>query len=255
MEVLQRPAGQSSVDPLEVEKFGQMAAEWWDPDGKLRPLHKINPVRLTFIRDNLAAHFGRAVVTPKPLAGLRVIDIGCGGGLLCEPLARLGAEVVGIDPAPANIEAARLHANESRLPVDYRAVTAEDCAASGERFDAVLAMEVIEHVANRDGFVHACAELLLPGGLFFAATINRTPKAYALAIVAAERLLRWLPRGTHDYDKLVRPDELEYSIRVAGLRTLQASGVTYNPFSDTWSQSGDLDVNYMVVAQKPAAGA
>jgi 2-polyprenyl-6-hydroxyphenyl methylase/3-demethylubiquinone-9 3-methyltransferase len=245
-------APRSSVDPREVEKFGRLAAEWWNPDGSLRPLHKLNPVRLAYIRDHAATHFGRSVRQPKPLSGLRVLDVGCGGGLLCEPMARLGAEVTGIDPAPENIEVARLHAGQSGLSLDYRAVAVETLPSASERFDIVLAMEVIEHVADRDGFLRACAELLLPGGLLFAATISRTRKAYALAIVAAERILRWLPPGTHDYEKLVRPEELETSLRAAGLVVLHRSGVSYDVLSDTWRPSDDLDVNYMLVADKPA---
>jgi 2-polyprenyl-6-hydroxyphenyl methylase/3-demethylubiquinone-9 3-methyltransferase len=242
-----------SVDPREIAKFERMAADWWDPDGSLRPLHKLNPVRLAYIRDRAAAHFGREPRRPKPLGGLRIIDVGCGGGLLCEPLTRLGAAMLGIDPAPANIEVARLHAQQSGLSVDYRSATAEDVAAAGERFDVVLAMEVVEHVSDRDGFVRACADLLVPGGLFFAATINRTAKAHALAIVLAERVLRWLPRGTHDYEKLVRPEELDASLRAAGLVPLHRTGVSYHPLADSWRESADLDVNYMLVAQKPGS--
>ena len=229
-----------------------MASEWWDPDGKFGPLHTFNPVRLAYIRDRLAGHFGRDTRQGRPLAGLRLLDIGCGGGLLSEPMARLGAEVVGADPAPANIEVARLHAAQSGLAVDYRATTAEALAASGESFDVVLAMEVVEHVADRDAFLAACAGLLRPGGLLFLATINRTLKAYALAIVGAEIVLRWLPRGTHDYDKLVRPAELEGPLRAAGLDIVDRSGVAYNPLADKWGLSADMDVNYMLVAQKSA---
>ena len=245
--------GQGSVDPGEIAKFERMAADWWDPDGSLRPLHKLNPVRLAYIRDHAAAHFGREPRRPKPLDGLRILDVGCGGGLLCEPLTRLGATVLGIDPAPANIEVARLHAQQSGLSVDYRSATAEDLAAAGNRFDVVLAMEVVEHVSDRDGFVRACADLLVPGGLFFAATINRTAKAHALAIVLAERVLRWLPRGTHDYEKLVRPEELDASLRTAGLVPLHRTGVSYHPLADSWREAADLDVNYMLVAQKPGS--
>ena len=248
-------AGQNSVDPLELAKFERMSADWWDPDGSLRPLHKLNPLRLAYIRDRVAGHFGRDIRRPRALAGLRIADVGCGGGLLCEPLTRLGAEVVGADPAAANIEVARLHAEQSGLSIDYRAATAEELAEAGERFHVALAMEVVEHVADRDGFLRACADLLVPGGLLFAATINRTRKAHALAIVAAERLLRWLPPGTHDYDKLVRPDELDLSLRQAGLHLLHATGVSYNPLADSWRLAGDMDVNYMMVAGKPSGRA
>ena len=242
-----------SVDPAELEKFERVAAEWWNPDGKFKPLHKLNPVRVAYVRDMVAEHIGRDVKAPKPLAGLRILDVGCGGGLLAEPMARLGAAVVGADPARGNIEVARLHAAGSGLPIDYRATTAESLAAAGETFDVVLAMEVVEHVTDRDAFVAACARLLGPGGLTVFATINRTLKAYALAIVGAELVLRWLPRGTHDYQKLVQPSELEASLDRAGLRTIDRTGVVYNPLSDSWSRSTDMDVNYMVAAEKPAA--
>ena len=245
--------GHDSVDPGEIAKFERMAADWWNPDGSLRPLHKLNPLRLAYIRDHVAGHFGRDVRRPKSLGGLRIVDIGCGGGLLCEPLARLGAEVVGADPAPASIEVARLHAGLSGLTIDYRAATVEEFAAAGKMFQVVLAMEVVEHVSDRDSFLRACADLLVPGGLFFAATINRTAKAHALAIVVAERVLRWLPRGTHDYEKLVPPEELDSSLRGAGLAPVHHTGVTYHPFADSWRLSGDMDVNYMMVAQKLAA--
>jgi 2-polyprenyl-6-hydroxyphenyl methylase/3-demethylubiquinone-9 3-methyltransferase len=244
---------QTTVDPAEVAKFERMAAEWWNADGKFRPLHKLNPVRLGYIRDHAAGHFRRDAKSGKPLARLRVLDIGCGGGLLTEPMARLGADAVGADPARANIDAARRHAEQGGLSIDYRETTAESLAAAGEAFDVVLAMEVIEHVADMQAFLNACAALTKPGGLFFAATINRTAKAFALAIVGAEYLLRWLPRGTHDYSKLVRPAELESALETAGLATIGRSGVTYNPLSDRWSRSDDMDVNYMIVAEKRAA--
>ena len=245
-------ARSGGVDAAEVAKFERLAAEWWNPDGKFRPLHKFNPVRLAYIRDRAAGHFGRDIKAGRPLAGLRFLDIGCGGGLLSEPMARLGAEVVGADPAPTNIEVARLHAAESGLGIDYRATDAETLAAGGETFDVVLAMEVIEHVPDRDAFIAACAKMLRPGGLLFVATINRTAKAYALAIFGAEVVLRWLPRGTHDYAKLVRPAELESSLAAAGLAIVHRSGVVYNPLADRWRLSSDMDVNYMVVATRPA---
>jgi 2-polyprenyl-6-hydroxyphenyl methylase/3-demethylubiquinone-9 3-methyltransferase len=244
-------SAEGSVDPAEIRKFERMAAEWWDPDGKFRPLHKFNPVRLAYIRDRVASHFARDTRQGRPLAGLRLLDIGCGGGLLSEPMARLGAEVLGADPAPANIEVARLHAAQSGLPIDYRATTAEALAAGGESFDVVLAMEVVEHVADREAFLADCAGLLRPGGLLFLATINRTLKAYALAIVGAELVLRWLPRGTHDYDKLVRPAELEAPLRAAGLEIVDRTGVSYNPLADKWNLAADMDVNYMLVARRP----
>ena len=242
-----------TVDPAEVQKFERMAAEWWDPDGKFAPLHKFNPVRIGYIRDVVAEHFGRDITARAPLSGLRLLDVGCGGGILCEPMARLGAEVVGIDPSAVNIEAARRHAAKAGLAIDYRAATAEGLAATGEGFDVVLAMEVVEHVADIDAFLAACAALARPGGLLFVATINRTLKAFALAIVGAEYVLRWLPRGTHDYGRLVRPAELEASLARAGLAVADSTGATYNPLSDRWSRSTNMDVNYMIVAAKPAA--
>ena len=244
-------APQGGVDPHEIAKFERLAAEWWNPDGKFRPLHKFNPVRLAYIRDRAASHFGRDTKGGRPLTGLRLVDIGCGGGLLAEPMARLGAEVVGIDPAPTNVEVARLHAGDSGLAVDYRATDAETLAVSGETFDVVLAMEVIEHVPDRNAFIAACGALLRPGGLLFVATINRTAKAYALAIFGAEVVLRWLPRGTHDYAKLVRPAELESALALAGLAVVDRSGVVYNPLADRWSLSSDMDVNYVIAATKP----
>jgi 2-polyprenyl-6-hydroxyphenyl methylase/3-demethylubiquinone-9 3-methyltransferase len=244
---------QGTIDPAEVAKFERMAAEWWDPDGKFKPLHKLNPVRLTYVRDRICAHFGRDAKAGKPLAGLRLLDIGCGGGLIAEPMARLGAEVMGADPAPGNIEVARLHAARSGLAVDYRATTAENLVAAGEMFDVVLALEVVEHVADRDAFLAACAALVRPGGIVLLATINRTAKAFALAIVGAEMLLRWLPRGTHRYDQLVRPAELRESIERAGLTLIDRTGASYDPFGDRWRLSSDLDVNYMVTAEKRLA--
>ena len=216
-----------------------------------QPLHRFNPARLGVIRDRIAARFGRDVRNRRPLSGLRLLDIGCGGGLLAEPMARLGAEVVGIDPAAANIEVARLHASAGGLAIDYRATTAEALAAAGERFDVVLAMEVVEHVADVHAFVAACATLLRAGGLLTVATINRTLKAYALAIVGAERVLRWLPPGTHDYAKLVRPAELAAALAAAGLTETERLGVVYNPLVDTWRVSTDTDVNYMMLAERP----
>jgi 2-polyprenyl-6-hydroxyphenyl methylase / 3-demethylubiquinone-9 3-methyltransferase len=243
----------ATVDPAEIRKFERMAAEWWDPDGKFRPLHKLNPARLAYVRDVAIAHFGRDLKAGRPLAGLRLLDIGCGGGLLTEPLTRLGATTIGVDPAPTNIEVARLHAARSDLAIDYRATTAEALVEAGELFDVVLAMEVVEHVANVDAFIDACTALVRPNGLLFVATINRTAKAFALAIVGAEYLLRWLPRGTHDYSKLVRPEELEAALRAAGLSIAGRTGVRYSPLTDRWSRTADMDVNYMLAAQKEPA--
>lgn len=240
-----------TVDRQEVEKFARLAAEWWDPDGPLKPLHRLNPVRLGYVREHVAARFGRDAGAPRPFSGLRVLDIGCGAGLLSEPMARLGADVVGADPAETNIAAAGLHADEAGLAIDYRATTAEALAEGGETFDVVLAMEVVEHVADLGAFLRACAAMLRPGGLALLATINRTPKAFALAIVGAEYVLGWVPRGTHRYDKLVRPDELERALAGAGLAVIDRAGVAYNPLADRWQRSADLDVNYMVAAERP----
>lgn len=243
-------AGRTTIDQAEVERFSAMAAEWWNPSGKFRPLHKFNPVRLAYIRDQVAARFGRDPYAARPFEGLRFLDIGCGGGLLCEPMARLGAEVVGVDPSETNIEVARLHAAESRVTVDYRASTAEELADAGEKFDVVLNMEVVEHVADVGLFVARCAEMVKPGGIMFVATINRTLKALGLAIVGAEYVLRWLPKGTHQYEKLVRPEELEKALADAGMAIYDRTGVTYNPLADRWQQSRDMDVNYMLLAEK-----
>lgn len=245
-------AQRTTVDIDEVERFSALAAEWWNPNGKFRPLHKFNPVRLAYIRDQVAAHFGRDPHAAKPLDGLRILDIGCGGGLLCEPMARLGAEVVGVDASQTNIEVARLHAAESRVSIDYRAGTAEELADAGETFDVILNMEVVEHVADVGFFIDKCAQMVRPGGIMFVATINRTLKALGLAIFGAEYVLRWLPRGTHEYSKLVRPDELEKALNAADMHIIDRTGVSYNPMADRWQRSRDLDVNYMVLAQKSA---
>ena len=242
-------ARRTTIDDAEVQRFSAMAAEWWNPQGKFRPLHKFNPVRLAYIRDQVAARFGRDPDAARPFEGLRFLDIGCGGGLLCEPMARLGAEVVGVDPSETNIEVAKLHAAESRVEVDYRAATAEELANAGEKFDVVLNMEVVEHVADVDLFVARCAEMVKPGGVMFVATINRTLKAMGLAIIGAEYVLRWLPKGTHQYDRLVRPEELEKALADAGMAIADRTGVTYNPLSDRWGRSKDMDVNYMLLAE------
>ncbi|KQV39139.1 MULTISPECIES: bifunctional 2-polyprenyl-6-hydroxyphenol methylase/3-demethylubiquinol 3-O-methyltransferase UbiG [unclassified Rhizobium] len=241
----------STIDQAEVDRFSAMAAEWWDPRGKFKPLHKFNPVRLAYIRDRVAANFGRDPKAPKPLEGLRLLDIGCGGGLLSEPMARMGAEVVGADASEKNIRIAQTHASGSGVQVDYRAVTAESLAEAGETFDVVLNMEVVEHVADVEFFMTTCASMVRPGGLMFVATINRTVKAAALAIFAAENVLRWLPRGTHQYEKLVRPEELEKPITANGMEVTDRTGVFFNPLSNQWNLSKDMDVNYMIVAKRP----
>ena len=245
-------AAKSTVDAAEVERFSRLAADWWNPRGPMAPLHKFNPVRLGYIRDQAAMHFQRDPKRLDCLNGLRILDIGCGGGLLSEPLARIGAEVVGADPAANNIEVAKLHAAETDVAVDYRATTAEALADAGERFDIVLAMEVIEHVTDVNLFIRRCAEMVRPGGLMITATLNRTLKAFALAIVGAEYVLRWLPRGTHQWDKFVTPEELESALQAGGLCRIGESGVIYNLLADKWQLSSDMDVNYMITAERPA---
>ncbi|MBH0237355.1 bifunctional 2-polyprenyl-6-hydroxyphenol methylase/3-demethylubiquinol 3-O-methyltransferase UbiG [Methylobrevis albus] len=248
---MQETAARSTVDDAEVARFSRMASEWWNPAGKFKPLHKFNPVRLAYLKRELSGWFGRDAAGLRSLEGLSVIDIGCGGGLLAEPLARLGATVTGIDPSEVNIEVARLHAAQSELSIDYRAVTAEALAAEGAAFDVVLAMEVVEHVADVPAFLEVSASMVKPGGLMVVATINRTAKAFALAIVGAEYVLGWLPKGTHSYDRLVRPEEIEGPLQSAGLTPLGRRGVTFDPFRDRWREAEDTDVNYMVLAAKP----
>ena len=246
-----RKAHVSSVDAAEIERFSRHAADWWNPHGPMAALHKFNPVRLGYIRDQATSRFSRDPKKLDCLKGLRVLDIGCGGGILSEPLARLGAEVVGADPSEDNIAAARAHAKESDVSVAYRATTAEELSAAKERFDVVLAMEVVEHVTDVGAFVATCAAMVKPGGLMIAATLNRTLKSFALAIVGAEYVLRWLPRGTHQWDKFVTPEELEAAIESSGLQVIGERGVIYNPFADRWQLSSDMDVNYMLVAERP----
>lgn len=241
----------TTIDQAEVDKFDRLAAEWWDPNSKFKPLHKFNPVRLQYLRQTLTRHFDRDPKARTPLEGLRVLDIGCGGGLLSEPLARMGASVVGADAAPVSIEVARRHAEQTGVPVDYRLTTAEALAEAGETFDAVLAMEIVEHVADVDDFVAACTSMVKPGGLTVFATINRNLKAFMLAIVGAEYVMRWLPRGTHEYSKLVKPAELEKAFATNGVVSRETIGVAYSPIKDTFSLSKDTDVNYMILGVKP----
>lgn len=241
----------STIDQADVDRFSSMADEWWDPSGKFKPLHKFNPVRLSYIKDKVCDNFDLDANKPQPFKGLRLLDIGCGGGLLCEPMARLGADIVGADASSTNIEIARIHAKQSGLNIDYRAVTSEALDADGEKFDCILNMEVVEHVADVELFMTSCANMVKPGGLMFIATINRTFKANALAIFMAENVLRWLPRGTHQYEKLVQPQELELPLNSAGLNVIDRTGVTYNPITDQWNYSHDMDVNYMILAHRP----
>jgi 2-polyprenyl-6-hydroxyphenyl methylase / 3-demethylubiquinone-9 3-methyltransferase len=238
----------STVDAAEVAKFSKLSAEWWDPKGKMAPLHKINPLRLGYIRDAACRKFERNVRSLNCLSGLRVLDIGCGAGLLCEPLSRLGAQVIGIDPSASNIAAAKLHADKGHLAIDYRCTTVEEVDPR-ERFDIVLAMEVVEHVIDVGMFLSRCAAMLKPNGLMVVSTLNRNWKSFALAIVGAEYVLRWLPRGTHEWNKFVTPDELAKYLLDNRLVITEQSGVVYSPFADKWNLSSDMDVNYMVVAE------
>ncbi|MBP9950186.1 MAG: bifunctional 2-polyprenyl-6-hydroxyphenol methylase/3-demethylubiquinol 3-O-methyltransferase UbiG [Cypionkella sp.] len=242
---------QSSINPAEVAKFEAMAAEWWDPHGKFQPLHQMNPCRLDYITSQIAAEFDRDLTRPKPFVGLRLLDIGCGGGLLSEPMARLGAEVLGADAAPRNIPVAQLHAQQSGLDIDYRVTTAEDLAAMGEQFDVVLNMEVVEHVADPQAFLTTCQTLLKPGGLLICSTLNRNAKSFAFAIVGAEWVMRWLPKGTHDWAKFITPDELYEMIRGAGLEPVDRKGMVFNPLGWSWSLSArDLSCNYVTTSTR-----
>lgn len=242
---------QTTVDPAEVAKFEAMAAEWWDPNGKFKPLHMLNPCRLDYITTQIAAEFDRDLTQPASFRGLRILDIGCGGGLLSEPMARLGADVVGADAAPRNIPVASVHAAQSGLTIDYRHTTAEDMAAAGEQFDVVLNMEVVEHVADPLAYLTACQTLLKPGGLMICSTLNRNAKSFMMAIIGAEHVMRWLPKGTHDWKKFITPDELYDLIRRAGLDPVDRKGMVFNPVSWSWSLSSrDLSVNYVTASLK-----
>lgn len=248
-------APQSTADPAEVARFDRLASDWWDPNGPMRPLHQINPVRLAFIRDQACRHFGRDPAGPFALDGLSALDVGCGAGLLSEPLARLGADVTGLDPAGETIALAARHAEAAGLAIAYRTEPVETLAASGRRFDLVLAMEVVEHVRNVDAFLRACADAVAPGGLLLLSTINRTLRSFALAIVGAEYVLRWLPRGTHDWDRFVTPAELRHAVEAAGLEKVRTRGMVYDPLNREWRLSRDTAVNYLAVAAKPGGSA
>lgn len=247
-------ASPSSIDPAEVERFSRIAAEWWDPKGKFAPLHKFNPVRLAFIRDQALERFGRDPKARRPFEGLRLLDIGCGGGLLCEPMTRLGFQVTGVDASERNIGTASTHAAEQGLSIDYRASTAEALVDGGEPpFDIILNMEVIEHVADPGAYLRSCSRLLAPGGLMIVATLNRTFKALALAKVGAEYVLRWVPAGTHDWKKFLKPDELRGFLAGEPVAMHGPFGVAYDPLSGRWSRSGDCDINYMMTVTRDAA--
>ena len=240
-----------TLDPEEVARFGRLAAEWWDANGKFRPLHKIGPARLQFIRDRLVRHFQLKGDGRRVLADLTLLDIGCGGGLVSEPLARLGATVTAIDPAEENIAAAKAHALSQGLAIDYRACRAEPLVEAGLTFDVVVCLEVVEHVPDVAAFIALVAKLVRPGGLLILSTINRTIKAYALAIIGAEYVLRWLPVGTHQWERFVTPDELRRDVSAAGLSAPEFEGMVFNPLADTWSLSSDTDVNYLAAAARP----
>ncbi len=245
-----KQAPQGTADRDEIARFTAMADAWWDPSGKFRPLHMINPVRIGFIRDHVSAHFGRDPLGESPLKGLTLLDIGCGGGLLCEPMARLGAAVTGIDAGEETIRIAKQHTRENGLDIDYRNILPEELADGGAQYDIVLNMEVVEHVADLNAFLEACSKLVRPGGVMAASTLNRTFKALALAKVGAEYILRWLPAGTHDWRKFVKPSEFARGLRAGGLETAALKGLEYSPFSDEWSLSDNLDVNYLLFAKK-----
>jgi 2-polyprenyl-6-hydroxyphenyl methylase/3-demethylubiquinone-9 3-methyltransferase len=242
----------ASVDANEVEKFSALADEWWDPEGSFRPLHKLNPARLSYIRDSICDHFGRTAEGQKPLADLRLADIGCGGGLLTEPMARLGANVTGLDASERNVIVAQTHAKRMGLEINYRYSTVEVAAAAGEQYDIVLNMEVVEHVADIDSFLDASCALVAPGGLMFVATLNRTMKSFAFAIVGAEYVMRWLPRGTHDWRKFVRPSEMAHALRRGGLTDTSFAGLAFDPLKGNWRvEERDISVNYMCCAVRP----
>ena len=244
---------QTTVDPAEIAKFEAMAAEWWDVNGKFKPLHMLNPCRLDYITRQIAAEFGRDPAQDAPFEGLRILDIGCGGGLLCEPMARLGATIVGADAAERNIPVAKVHSEQAGLDIDYRFTTAEAMAEAGEQFDVVLNMEVVEHVADPLAYLTACQQLLKPGGLQICSTLNRNPKSYLMAIIGAEHIMRWLPKGTHEWSKFITPDELFELLATSGMTPVDRKGFVFNPISWSWSISEkDLSVNYVTASTKPA---
>jgi len=242
---------QTTVDPAEVAKFEAMAAEWWDVNGKFKPLHMLNPCRLDYITSQIARQFDRDLTASEPFKGLRLLDIGCGGGLLSEPMARLGATVVGADAAAGNIPVAQVHADQQGLEIDYRHTTAETLAQAGEQFDVILNMEVVEHVADPLAYLTACQQLLKTGGVMLCSTINRNPKSFAVAIIGAEHIMRWLPKGTHEWNKFITPNELCDLISSAGLEPVNRTGFVFNPIAWSWSLSDrDLSVNYVTASVK-----
>ena len=244
-------AASATLDPVEVERFRNLASDWWDPKGRMRPLHEIAPTRLGYVRAEACRHFGRDIKAMRALSGLSVLDIGCAAGLVAEPMARMGGAVTGIDPGPELIAAAKMHAAGSGLAIDYRAARTEDLVAAGETFDLVLCLEVVEHVPDVGAFVATCAKLVAPGGLILFSTINRTLKAFALAVVGAEYVLRWLPRGTHEWSRFVTPDELSGHVTANGLEVATTRGMIFNPLGSGWTLSSDCDVNYFMSAARP----
>ncbi|WP_372799818.1 bifunctional 2-polyprenyl-6-hydroxyphenol methylase/3-demethylubiquinol 3-O-methyltransferase UbiG [Paracoccus seriniphilus] len=241
----------TSIDPAEIAKFEAMAAEWWDPSGKFKPLHMMNPVRLDYIITQICAEFDRDRNGLRALEGLRILDIGCGGGLVSEPMARLGADVVGADAAEGNIAVAQVHADQQELAIDYRATTAESLRDDGETFDVVLALEIVEHVADPATFIETCRDLVRPGGLVILSTINRTAKSFGAAIIGAEWIMRWLPKGTHDWQRFITPDELAQMSSGAGLAVADARGMVFNPITFGWKLSDrDLSVNYILTGRR-----
>ncbi len=240
----------STIDPQDVARFSAIANEWWDPEGKFKPLHQFNPIRLQYIRDKLCAHFDRNPLSLRPFEGLRILDVGCGGGLIAEPLARMGATVTGIDASEQNTRTAQFHAAESGLDINYNTMTVEELAADGQTFDAVISLEVVEHVANVELFLTSCVDLMRSGGAILIATLNRTPKSFAFGIIGAEYIMRWLPRGTHDWRKFIRPSELVIALRQNNVFVEDITGLTLNPFTDVWRVSDDVSINYIVFGRK-----
>ena len=237
-----------TLDPAEIDRFRRLADDWWEPRGRMRPLHEIAPARLGYIREATCRHFRRDLKAMGALEGLSALDIGCAAGLVSEPVARMGAKTTGIDPGPELIAAARAHAAAGGVAIDYRCARTEELAAAGERFDLVLCLEVVEHVPDPAAFLDICGKLLAPGGLMIVSTLNRTLKSYALAIVGAEYVLGWLPRGTHQWDRFVTPAELSGHLTAAGLTETDRRGMVYNPLRAGWALSSDTDVNYFMVA-------
>jgi 2-polyprenyl-6-hydroxyphenyl methylase/3-demethylubiquinone-9 3-methyltransferase len=242
----------ASIDPAEIDRFTRMAADWWDTNGAMAPLHRLNPPRLQYSRDRVCSHFDLDSASPRPLTGLKLLDVGCGGGLLSEPFARMGAMITGIDAGEENIAAAKAHASAVGVAVDYRAEAAEELAATGAQFDAIVSMEVIEHVADVAGFMATLVELTRPSGALLLATLNRTPRSYLTAILGAEYVLRWLPTGTHDWSRFRKPAELGRHLRRAGAELRNVTGIRYWPRPDEWRLSRDAGVNYLAYAVRPA---